>query len=662
MIKRLIAILALILFLTPIGSTTVSAAFVWQPTQEEIDSALGFEWVLVDVLDYELTSTYYSTSNSYSRNNFSFSYSNEDSSATSFANFTIPPSSFKGGDTIKVDVTNHLTSKERVSDLSFNYSSSAKVMIGEYDLAPDKSSTTTREFEPEDGVSGLGVGGLSLDATSASATMIAIAPYGKSEGDKIGIHLYASGVGVMQTTYVYEWKNTEGDRWVLVDTKENNVDDYVTSMNVDHTVDGKHVVRSHTHAYTEGKITDTERWIIDGAERYSEVLFTWNTPPTVIICGKEDQTLMVYSLIFANGADGAWSAANAGITMRADGPNDGYATDDTYHYFNFTGNQGTALNINKDLYAEADTAYPNGNVTKEKVLQEEAVLKIYVEGGMYGGGVTYTYAFVPKEVAIGDVVIGGTDDVVPADSDVVINTNAKNSAGETGVSVPALIAVGIMSVAAALGAVGASSNSDNSEEDKNGKSYKMYLNKNFSDAIRYDKPGVPVYARMVEISKEGEEIDRFDLTQKIEIFSGSSVIKVRDPSTSGNYVGAFIEAESVTNSENPKEGVVSFKFSGEGGTFQNNVHFRLVGEPYIKFDEQGDRLFMEVDMIEGDNGEYIVPFTLVDFAEIPKVSVKPQEESPFIVELEKIDDFSYKAKITNQSIRSEKPNSQSKNI
>lgn len=659
--KRILAVFMLIVLLSSLITMTVSAAYVYNPQKAEIDAAVGFEWVLVDVLNYEITSKYYTTTNSYSPNTFSFSYTNEDSSASSVSTFSVPPSSFKGGDTIEIDVTNKLTSKNRKSDLAYNYSSQAKVMFGEYNLAPDKTAANTKLFAPQDGKSGLGVGAMSKDATEASAKMIAVAPYGKDKGAKIGIHLYASGVGVMQTTYVYEWKDTSGDRWMLVKTEENNVDKYVSSMNVDHVVDKKHVVRTHTHAYTKGKITDSIKWIIDGAERYSQVEFTWSAPPSVIICGKESETLIAYGLRFTNGAAGAWSAANAQITMRADGPNDGYATNDTYHTFSFTGASGTALNINKDLYSEADNVYPNGNVTKEKVMKENAVLKIYVTGGMYGGGATYTYAFVPKGAAVGAVKVGDTSTPDKGGADVVVNTNATNSAGEKGVSVPAIIAVGILGAVVALSGAGTSSkaNLDNTEEDKNAKKYKMYINKNFGDSIRYDKPGVPVYARMVEILN-GEETDRFDLTQKIELFSGSGVIKVRDPSVSGNYVGAFVEAESVANGENPKEGVVSFKFSGEGGTFQNNVKFKLVGEPYIKFDEQGDSLFMQVNMIEGDDAEYIVPFTLFDFTQVPKVGAKPQDESPFAVELEKIDDYKYKAKIKNQSAKSEKANAQSK--
>jgi hypothetical protein len=136
-------------------------------------------------------------------------------------------------------------------------------------------------------------------------------------------------------------------------------------------------------------------------------------------------------------------------------------------------------------------------------------------------------------------------------------------------------------------------------------------------------------------------------------------MKVGATTIAGNYMGATVEAESIKGGENPTEGVVIFSFSGEGGTFINNVSFKLVGEPYIKFDEQGKMLTMAVAMIEGDNGEFIVPISLHDFIAAPKVSLKGQSGCPFETELEKIDEFNYKAIIKNHSTKSDKPNAQS---
>ena len=41
----------------------------------------------------------------------------------------------------------------------------------------------------------------------------------------------------------------------------------------------------------------------------------------------------------------------------------------------------------------------------------------------------------------------------------------------------------------------------------------------------------------------------------------------------GNYMGALVSAKSVPGGENPGTGVVSIRFRGEEGSFQNNVTF-----------------------------------------------------------------------------------------
>lgn len=241
-----------------------------------------------------------------------------------------------------------------------------------------------------------------------------------------------------------------------------------------------------------------------------------------------------------------------------------------------------------------------------------------------------------------------------------VDTKAGKTAGESGVTIPAIIVVGVAGAAAAAAGVGAGGGTspESAEEDKK-KKYKMYIYKEFGDCIRYDKRAVLVYARIAEEGPDGTETEREDLTAQIRIFSDDSHMKVGTAEMAGRYVGATVEAESAKGSENPSEGIVSFEYIGEGGQFRNNVSFRLVGEPYIKFDEQGQKLSMAVPMIEGDMGVYKVPFSLHDFVDVPKLSIKPQENSPFEVELETTDDFNYKVIIKNRSTKSEKPNAQS---
>jgi hypothetical protein len=48
----------------------------------------------------------------------------------------------------------------------------------------------------------------------------------------------------------------------------------------------------------------------------------------------------------------------------------------------------------------------------------------------------------------------------------------------------------------------------------------------------------------VEVTPEGEEIDRPDLTAFLEIFSGGN-LTVEGSSMAGNYMGALVSAKSV---------------------------------------------------------------------------------------------------------------------
>ena len=251
-----------------------------------------------------------------------------------------------------------------------------------------------------------------------------------------------------------------------------------------------------------------------------------------------------------------------------------------------------------------------------------------------------------------------------------IDTRADKDKGETGVSIPEALAIAIIGGAAAMAGAGAGAGGrggdggDNNSKRRN--RYKMCLRKDFGDGIRYDTQPVTVYARIVEITPEGEEIDRPDLTSAIEIFSGGN-LAVEDCSMAGNYMGALVSAKSVPGGENPGTGVVSIRFRGEEGSFQNNVTFRLIGKPYISFPEQGRYLTMTVPMFLGDGKVYETPVTLHDFLYKPtSVRLDAAEGIPLSCELEELQDLenmgaieagvqSYILKVKNLSPKPEGP-------
>jgi hypothetical protein len=228
-----------------------------------------------------------------------------------------------------------------------------------------------------------------------------------------------------------------------------------------------------------------------------------------------------------------------------------------------------------------------------------------------------------------------------------VNTDADSEGGETDVSIPEALAIVIIGGATAIVGAGTGSGSDDSSKKKN--RYKMCLRKDFGDAIRYDTQPVTVYARIVEITPEGEEIDRPDLSARIEMFSGGGLM-VEGTAIADNYMGALVCAESVPGGQNPDSGVLSIRFSGEGGSFQNNVTFRLVGDAAIHFPERGKMLTPTTYMLYGDNGDYQVPIELIDFILPPqKVRLELPGNQPFTAETERIDDTHYIIHLHNTS-------------
>ena len=254
-------------------------------------------------------------------------------------------------------------------------------------------------------------------------------------------------------------------------------------------------------------------------------------------------------------------------------------------------------------------------------------------------------------------------EVLPAEA--TIDTKADETAGETGVSIPEALAIALIGGAAAMAGAGVGGNGGDNN-NKRRRRYKMCLHKDFGDGIRYDTQPVTVYARIVEQTPEGEEIDRPDLTSAIEIFSGGN-LTVENCSMAGNYMGALVSAESVPGGKNPGTGVVSIRFSGEEGSFQNNVTFRLIGKPYISFPEQGRYLTMTLPMLLGDGNAYETSVTLHDFLDKPtSVRLDAAEGIPLSCELEELQDFenmgdieagvqSYILKVKNLSPKPEGP-------
>jgi len=199
-----------------------------------------------------------------------------------------------------------------------------------------------------------------------------------------------------------------------------------------------------------------------------------------------------------------------------------------------------------------------------------------------------------------------------------VTQNAGENPGEDGgVSVPAAIVIGILGGGAAIAGAAAASGSD--DKKKKQKTYKMYVQKDFGDAIRRggEKP-VIIRARMAEI-EGGAERDRNDLTAKIGVSADGMTVH------GAALVGRYCEATvSVPKEYDKGTASITFTFTGEGGSFTNTVIFRIVDGPSLKFvDERDGTLYHEncgIDAIPGDGFTYTERFAIVDAPTAPKLS------------------------------------------
>ncbi len=174
----------------------------------------------------------------------------------------------------------------------------------------------------------------------------------------------------------------------------------------------------------------------------------------------------------------------------------------------------------------------------------------------------------------------------------------------------------------------------------------MRIRKDFEDFIVCGKSPETIYAQMIEITADGEEIERDDLTAALSITSGGA-LRVEDQTLTGGFMGAFVSADEFETAE---EGIVRVSYTGKGGSFTNNIHFRIIGKPRIKFPEQREAMDMRLSVLYGDNITYDVEVELADFINPPKeVTIKQNDDAPFTTSLERIDETHYTAKIVNTS-------------
>ena len=264
------------------------------------------------------------------------------------------------------------------------------------------------------------------------------------------------------------------------------------------------------------------------------------------------------------------------------------------------------------------------------------------------------------------VVPGGTDIGIANDG---ITQNADTNSGEdSGVDIPTAIVVGAVGLlgagaatvagvtaagSAAAGAAGSSVGTDGGEigeDERKKKSYKMYIQKDFGDAIRKGANPVAVRARIAEVSEDGTEHDRNDLTAQINYVSGGGM-EIHRAAIVGRYCEALVGIPKDYEGETAD---ITFTFTGEGGSFNNTVRFRAIGDPKILFlDENGvySGGTCRLDAIFGDGFTYTRRLWLKDAVTFPAPDAfSVSEASDFDLSFEETETPGvYDVQITNRT-------------
>lgn len=115
--------------------------------------------------------------------------------------------------------------------------------------------------------------------------------------------------------------------------------------------------------------------------------------------------------------------------------------------------------------------------------------------------------------------------------------------------------------------------------------FRMVVYKDFGDTLVEGAPPGVIGARIEETTPEGRQIDRHDLTARIQIIAESNC-QVNDVSMNGRYMSGSIVG-CRTKKPDDIEGMakVCFVFNGPHGALVNHMQFHLINAPEIAMNE-----------------------------------------------------------------------------
>ncbi|MBR1669608.1 MAG: hypothetical protein IJ695_02820 [Butyrivibrio sp.] len=432
---------------------------------------------------------------------------------------------------------------------------------------------------------------------------------------------------------------------------------------------------------------------------------SWSSPPPRIEMGKEAEVGITVSF---HCSDWEMDSSKVGFTMRQESAierseletadvnrfwkYESYAPGEEY----YTVKDGVTyaphnITIDKTIFPDTTTGRLGIEDLSEAtwdISNERLIITAYdLTYDLDQGSIFSTkYIYKPNEAESGgDVVAGTEDNEVPFDQ--VTQDEYSDASDTTGedqgtyidddifrtededTSLPEAAAVGGAGALIAGGSLaglkkkksGRSKKDKDKDKDEKKKntSYKMFVSKDFGDAIQKGGKAVIVRARIDETDENGNRHARPLLTERITVTGEDLVID--SASMNGDWLEAFVRADAKNEAD---KGTIIFTLVASGGTFNNHITFRLVGEPELIFPKvRDDGAWLktnqnpEVILIAGAGGESKVPFMFLDASAEPE-EIRFITSEEITIKERRVEAYSigYMAEIDNRTKEIEKEN------
>lgn len=210
------------------------------------------------------------------------------------------------------------------------------------------------------------------------------------------------------------------------------------------------------------------------------------------------------------------------------------------------------------------------------------------------GGKKPSVPWIPTIVSVGGAgIVGATVGGIAGDGGGGGAGGAAGGAGASGGGTAGAGGNGPIGAPEGAGAAGGSAGGSEAEgqnkpdrnetDEEKKKKYKLKIYKDFGNIIIPGAAPVIVYARVVEVSPQGTETDRPDLSKNIRIFSPDNILGIQEQEAlAGTYKAARAWVQDPNTQE--KEAEIAFQYRGKGGSFTNRMKF-VLAVPEIVFDQ-----------------------------------------------------------------------------